>query len=42
MFVCMFPLYIGIPVLPGDWTPKDESPFSPPRVKYAILALEYS
>jgi transcriptional adapter 2-alpha len=30
----------GIPVLPGDWTPKDESPFSPPRVKVEDALLE--
>lgn len=32
-------IYIGTSLLPGELTPKAESPFSPSRVKYAIIYL---
>jgi hypothetical protein len=31
--------HVGTSLLPGDLTPKAESPFSPSRVKYVILSL---
>jgi hypothetical protein len=37
--VFVFFFHVGTLLLPGDLTPKAESPFSPSRVKYAIISF---